>query len=173
MKFSARNRASSMGCPAKMKGFSLIEVLVAVLVLSIGLLGGAGLQIFSLKSIKVAELNTQASLQAYDIVDRMRANMIAVAGGVYGSAKPKRISGCTNQAGCSTSEMAENDLFEWMEAISEQLPGGEAGVCIDSTPEDGSRTSSQCDGIGHIYAIKLWWLGDDKKDERYVVTYAP
>jgi type IV pilus assembly protein PilV len=55
-------------------GFSLIEVLVALLVLSIGLLGLAGLQARSLKENHQAFLRTQATLDAYQIIDCMRAN---------------------------------------------------------------------------------------------------
>ncbi|MDN5872573.1 MAG: type IV pilus modification protein PilV [Nitrococcus sp.] len=55
-------------------GFTLVEVLIALLVLSVGLLGIAGLQLTSLRSNHSAYLRSQATLMAYDILDRMRAN---------------------------------------------------------------------------------------------------
>lgn len=55
------------------QGVSLIEVLVAVVVLAVGLLGLAGLQATSIKSNDSANLRSQASLLAYDVADRMRA----------------------------------------------------------------------------------------------------
>jgi type IV pilus modification protein PilV len=62
-------------------GFTLLEVLVAVLVLAIGLLGLARLQMTVMKSNQSAYLRSQASLLAYDISERMRANRTAALGG--------------------------------------------------------------------------------------------
>src|SRR5262249_56408603 len=56
------------------RGFTLIEALVALLVLSIGLLGVAALQLTSLRSNPSSSFRSQATLLAYDVVDRMRAN---------------------------------------------------------------------------------------------------
>ena len=56
------------------QGFTLIEVLVALLVLSIGLLGIAGMQLFSLKSNQDSGLRIQAVYIAYSLIDKMRAN---------------------------------------------------------------------------------------------------
>jgi type IV pilus assembly protein PilV len=64
-------------------GFTLLEVLVAVLVLAIGLLGMAGLQMTGMKSNNSAYLRSQASLLAYDITERMRANRNAALSGSY------------------------------------------------------------------------------------------
>lgn len=63
-------------------GFTLIEVLVAMLILSIGLLGMAGLQSLSFKMNQSAHLSSQATFLSYDMIDRMRANRkVAFAGG--------------------------------------------------------------------------------------------
>lgn len=56
----------------KQTGSSLLEVLVAVVILAFGLLGLAGLQISSVKSSHSAYLRSQATLLAYDMADRMR-----------------------------------------------------------------------------------------------------
>ena len=66
------------------QGFSLIEVLVSVFVLSVGLLGLAGLQGFSLKHTNTAYYRGQAIQLTYDMADRIRANVEhAKTGGVY------------------------------------------------------------------------------------------
>ena len=66
------------------KGFSLVEILVALLILSIGLLGLAALQTTSLKFNTDSYMRTQATYFVYDIIDRMRANSDSVvAGGTY------------------------------------------------------------------------------------------
>ncbi len=68
-------------------GFSLLEVLIALLVLSIGLLGLAGLQTLGLKFNMQSYQRTQAALLAYDIVDRMRANPVEKNGPRYTESK--------------------------------------------------------------------------------------
>jgi type IV pilus assembly protein PilV len=67
----------------KAQGFSLIEVLVAVLVLAIGLLGVAALQINATRANQSAELRSQASMLAYFMLDAMRANRDAALAGSY------------------------------------------------------------------------------------------
>lgn len=68
---------------ADQRGATLIEVLVAMLVLSIGLLGLAGMQMTALKSNQSAYYRSQATVLAYDIIDRMRANRADALNGVY------------------------------------------------------------------------------------------
>ena len=62
------------GMPRRQAGFSLIEVMVAVLVLGIGLLGFALLQTMTLRFTQSANYRTQATNLAYDLLDQMRAN---------------------------------------------------------------------------------------------------
>ena len=64
-------------------GFTMVELLVAVLVLSIGLLGLAGLQAAGLRNNQSAYLRSQATILAYDVADRMRATRAAAAAGAY------------------------------------------------------------------------------------------
>lgn len=64
-------------------GFTLIEVLVSVLILAIGLLGLAGLQVTGLRSVNNASLYTQGTLALNDIIERMRSNPIAIANNDY------------------------------------------------------------------------------------------
>ena len=93
----------------------MIDVLVAMVVLSIGLLGLAGLQATGLRYNHGAYLSTQATLQAYDMADRMRANMAGVDNGDYDS-----ISGviappvnCALANCSSSSDMAKYDAYQW------------------------------------------------------------
>lgn len=101
------------------RGFSLIEVLVALLVLSIGLLGLAALQTTSLQYNSESYFRTQATFLAYDIIDRMRANNAAVAdGGIYDVADSTAVStllanyeSCkTGSCDCDTSSCTSNNL---------------------------------------------------------------
>ncbi len=63
------------------RGFTLLEVLVAMVVLSVGLLGLSGLQTSSLRNNHSAFLRSQATLVSNDIIDRMRANRDSAIGG--------------------------------------------------------------------------------------------
>ena len=147
----------------RQSGFTLIEVLVSVVVLSIGLVGVAGLQAVSLKNNQSAFMRSQATALAYDMADRMRANVLSATTGLYDPTAAATTSGCTSTSGCSEQQMAENDLAEWNAAIATYLPMGQGYVCVDSTPNDGTGFGDpQCDGAGTLLAVKIWW--DDDRD---------
>ncbi|OOZ41369.1 type IV pilus modification protein PilV [Solemya pervernicosa gill symbiont] len=113
-------------------GFAMMEVLVTVLVLSVGLLGIAAMQTTGLKYNHSAYLRTQATLLAYDISDRMRSNMSAVTANSYVTAyndSGTAISNCSSaSSGCSSVQMAQNDLFEWKGTLSSELPFGQGQI---------------------------------------------
>ena len=156
------------------KGFSLIEVLITALIVSFSLLGVGALQ------LKTHQFNTSASFQSYatilahDMIERMRSNPVGIKNANYHLPTATQHSDCHTAVGCSTSEMAENDMYEWagngMHSIRKVLPAGRAVVCIDSTPNDGIPSSAACDKVGSIYAIKIWWSGIDATQQRFVTT---
>jgi type IV pilus assembly protein PilV len=132
----------------KSPGFTLIEVLVSVLVLAVGLLGLAGLQAASLKNNQSAYNRSQATQLAYDIADRMRANVSGKA--AYTVILPSSATAKTNclaTTGCTPAEMAENDLFEWNRSVSNNLPSGIGMLAVSA----------------NIYTISINW--DDDRDE--------
>lgn len=114
------------------RGFTLIEVLVAVVILGIGLTGIAGLQIMSLRGSQQAYQRTQATLLAYDIVDRMRANLAAARGGEYDTAlidDTTALPLCFGVAAdCSPAELADHDRRQWRQALTNTLPAGSGAV---------------------------------------------
>jgi len=69
----------------RQRGFTLVEVLVTIIIMSIGLLGIAGLQLASMRSNHSAYLRTQATLAAYDLIDRMRVDPAAFNGNHFTS----------------------------------------------------------------------------------------
>lgn len=153
---------------ARDKGFSLIEVLVALLVLSIGLLGLAALQTTSLKYNTDSYTRTQATLLAYDILDRMRSNLAAVSAGNYNvsaATAPSKISaydsckgsatgcGCDLAgANCSTSNLATYDLGKWYERLAATLPEASTNLATITTSSSGSSTQ---------VTIKIYWKDRD------------
>ncbi len=141
-------------------GFTLVEVMIAMLVLSLGLLGFASLQVYGMKNTHSAYLRTQATALAYEIADRMRANPSAITAGTYNLATPTRKTACTQSSGCNPTELAGNDIFEWGNTVAANLPEGQAVVCLDTTPKDGIPGAHACSNNGTVYAIKIWWKDD-------------
>ena len=159
-----------MNC-AKQSGFTLVEVLVSALLLSIGLVGLAGLQAASLVNNQSSFMRSQATALAYDLADRMRSNVPGANAGAYDPANAAITASCKTASGCTTQQMAEHDIAEWNAAINTDLPMGQGWVCIDSTPNDGaSAANPQCDGNGTQFTIKIWW--DDNRDGAINITAA-
>jgi type IV pilus assembly protein PilV len=108
-------------------GFSLIEVLVSLLVLSVALLGTAQLTAASLKSTNTAYYRSQATVLADDIFDRMRANIVAARAQDYDiDAGP---SGPVIAA--PAGSMASYDCTQWTAALADVLPEGQGTVDVD------------------------------------------
>ena len=120
---SSQSRAHGCGMRRGDAGFTLIEVLIAVLLLSIGLLGLAGLQMASLKNNGSAMNRSQATWIAYDVLDRMRANRTAALNGDYDIALA-----ATAPSGTSRADI---DLKAWKKELS-SLPGGDGAVTTSS-----------------------------------------
>jgi type IV pilus assembly protein PilV len=104
------------------RGFTLVEVLVALVVLSVGLLGIAGLYVESLRAGRAAVYRSTAVTLASDMADRIRANP----DGLYAGVGPGTAANdCVNgPADCSPDELAQDDWFRWLEDIRERLPQG-------------------------------------------------
>jgi type IV pilus assembly protein PilV len=112
------------------RGFTLLEILIALVILSIGLLGVAGMQYASLRANHHAFLRSQATFLAYDIVDRMRANMAAAMAGSYDiNADPDVEDDAT---GPMSTTVAAQDVAEWLQLLSTTLPDGTGEVVVDS-----------------------------------------
>ncbi|MFQ5760266.1 MAG: type IV pilus modification protein PilV [Acidiferrobacterales bacterium] len=126
-------KATIFSASRKHHGFSLIEVLVALLVLSIGLLGLAGLQTLGLKFNTQSYQRTQAVLNAYDIVDRIRANAGGITAAVYddigiNAAPPGSPPDC-GAIDCDSTQMADYDVAQWKNSLTELLTQGRGAVC--------------------------------------------
>ena len=110
-------------------GFSLIEVLIALAVLSVGLAGLATLILTGIKSNESALLRSQATTFAYDIIDRMRANRGTTGLGGTALAGAYDNVTITSDTSLSAGAMAETDLYQWQQALAgSSLPGWTAGV---------------------------------------------
>ena len=114
--------------PARPRGFTMIEMLVALVVLAVGMLGVAILFGISLHSGSSAISRMQAVNLAADIADRIRANRRADngTGTAYGGAAAD--NGCTGAGAvsCTPAQMAADDLYHWQRQLSQSIGGGTA-----------------------------------------------
>ena len=112
--------------PQPQRGFSLLEVLVSIVILSIALLGLAGMMLSTLKSNHSAYQRSQATWLAYDIIDRMRATQ---GGNAYDIAL-----GAAAPSGDSLS-IVQQDLSDWKRALGATLPAGDGSVDVNTATD--------------------------------------
>ncbi len=112
----------------RIRGFSLVESLVALVVLSVGLLGVARMYVFSLQNGRLALLNSQAVMLAADMADRIRANQTAGIGYAGAAADFGCVDGGLD---CTPTQMAANDLLVWQNEVANALPGGQATIAVN------------------------------------------
>ena len=146
-------------CRTNSHGFTLVEVLVALVVLMTAMLGLAVLQTMSLSTNHSAYLRSQAIIQAHDMADRMHANSAGVKASAYNSiigianSPPVCLTTATSgdaldSIDCTSTEIAQFDAHEWNTSNAYALPSGAGKV-------EGP------DGNG-VYDITLSWMEDDK-----------
>jgi type IV pilus assembly protein PilV len=108
----------------RQQGFSLIEALVAFLILSIGMLGIASLQVLSLKAGKTAVMRTVAVIKVEEMFERIRINQTSVTD--YATAAAAGVNnGCNDYAtfnACTPTQMVQDDIYHWINDLKERLP---------------------------------------------------
>ena len=107
----------------KQRGVSLIEVLVSVVIMSVGILGVAGIQVVSLQQNRSSIFRAEALQLANDILDRMRANPLQNYAPVNFNAPPPGITGCT-AAACTPPQMRHYDIAQWKCSINSEDADG-------------------------------------------------
>ena len=152
-------RMKSTSSPRDVRGMSLIEVLVAVLVLAVGMLGVAAMQALALRGGQGSLESSQAVMAANSIIEAMRANRANAAGYVYNG-----IATCGTVPAAGTS-LAGNDLNNWVTRLKDTIG---TGAATDTT------TCGSISAAGGIYTVTVQW--DDSRagggSTRTVVTEA-
>ena len=144
--------------PDRERGFSLVEVLVAMVVIAVGMLGVAVLYVEGMKAGRTSIYRTSAVNLAADLADRMRANPTGAVS--YSGAAAD--TGCTNGfIDCSPEQLAQEDLWSWTRDIGERLPAGADGEVLVA-PGD----------LTNRYTIRVTWdeAGFDQP-QVYAVTF--
>jgi type IV pilus assembly protein PilV len=131
-------KSCSLCPPGASRGFTIIEVAIAMLVLSVGLLGVASLQATGMKSTYVSHQRSVAMSQARDLADRIRANLTGMRLGEYVKTIPSSApSPDCESAGnsCDAAELAQSDLYNWEQTNLQLLPEGQGELtCTDIDP---------------------------------------
>ncbi|WP_083232669.1 type IV pilus modification protein PilV [Endozoicomonas atrinae] len=129
---------------SKDHGFTLIEVLIAVLILASGMLGISAIQSRSLSYGQIAYFNNTANALGYDMLDRIKANrVVSVDGAGYtvaiGSIPTAYPNDCVVGT-CTPAELASYDVNQWKFIVNRQLPNGDGSITFTDTPEGRSYT---------------------------------
>lgn len=148
----------------KQNGFSMIEVLVSLLIIGVGMLGLSGLQIASTKGTVNAHSRNIASMLAFDLSERMRANPKGISEGHYKnnvtcSTKPSKL--CDADI-CSPSELAIFDTYEVMCGMSEGSEGGLKNLLVSGTLSV-DCTGGDCSKPKAEHNITIGWSDQELK----------
>jgi type IV pilus assembly protein PilV len=145
--------------PQRARGFSMLEVLVALLVLSVGLLGLAALQTMGLKFNTQSYQRTQAVLNAYDIIDRIRANPGGVLTGGYDDIGKDDAVPSLPTCPCSPAQMANYDIAQWKNSLTGVLTQGKGAVCRGALSADMSTCTVAPSSTK--YQVGIEWMEND------------
>ncbi|WP_151637335.1 type IV pilus modification protein PilV [Noviherbaspirillum aerium] len=156
------------------KGFSLIEVLVAIFVLALGVIGAAGMQLAALRSTTQSAFQSVAVQLAGELADKMRANAasakLKTADNLYLGIDFQNVSESDSSLSkfcyadtCNSQELAQFDIHLWQRKLAAVLPGARALVCRDAEPWSASAQAFtwDCDSRGGTSSlvIKIGWQG--------------
>jgi type IV pilus assembly protein PilV len=144
-------------------GVGLIEVLVSLLILSVGILGIAGLQTRALQMNQGVLYQSRANVLAYDIMDRMRANQSQVDSYQIGlaDAAPSFSNCYSASANCTASQITDFDLGSWRADLAAVLPDGKGSIVKTGGADPAFIITLQFDNARIEAATKA---GQDKID---------
>ena len=141
-------------------GYSLIEVMVAVLILSLGLAGMGLLQVINVKNTYNANSRSTAATYAKYMAEQMRANVEAYERGQFVNASTGSANNCVGSAvDCTPQQLAQDDLNRWQNQLDDLLPQGQGIICVDGSDgatDDGVPGAPACSGNGQT-VVKIFW----------------
>jgi type IV pilus assembly protein PilV len=138
----------------RQRGFSLVEVLIALVIMSVGMLGIAGLYVQSMQAGRTSMLRHNAVTLAGDVADRIRANPLA--GVAYAGAGGD--NNCVaNGTDCNAAAMAAHDIFLWDQQANDTMPAGDVEVLFDNTV------------VPPLYTINITWT-EPGQDLNYTIV---
>ena len=155
------------------KGFSMLEVLISLFILSIGVMGAVGLQLASLRTAQQSAFHSVAVALSNELAEKMRSSdaqmKLADGANVFSTIKynsqtdgnPPIPTLCySTAASCSSTELAKADIYEWLVRVKKSLPGARVLVCRDSaaSPGSGKQLTWGCSSASNAgFVIKIGW----------------
>lgn len=157
--------------PLATTGFSLIEVLVSIVVLSFGLLGVVGMQAAALQANKESRIQSTAAFLIRELAETIRSNKaegirpVATNPYVGSFSSPMTattpsycLSVAASPACADRTAIANAQMTEWLARVDAELPGARVDLCFDSAPYGTSGLPHwTCDNTGNILVIKISW----------------
>jgi type IV pilus assembly protein PilV len=170
-------------------GFSLVEVLVSIAVLSVGLLGTIGMLLASVRTGNETATFTAALNLARELSEKVRmnkgvaarndaANAYLVEDWREGAASDAASAGgacVASGAACSTADLATWDMSEWKRRIAKALPDARLSVCFDEAPWNAAADEYTwtCSRTGHTLVVKLGWTPRTVRSAKVQSSAAP
>jgi len=141
----------------RVQGFTLVEVLIALIIMSVGMLGIAGLYVHSMQAGRTSLFRHNAVTLAGDVADRIRANPRAAGAYALAGANNNCVDGGID---CAPAQMAANDIFLWALQAADTLPTGTVNVVFNNAP------------VPPTYQITVQWNEPDAVNpvRTYVIT---
>ena len=167
-----QSSAQSVGQRPSEGGFTLVEVLVAIVILAFGMLGTVGMQAFAIQANRDARLQAQAVVFARELAEMMRGNK-EIAVKTTAAANPYLVTSMTMASpsycmrvanastGCtSTLDVASAEMTDWLARVAAELPDARVTVCFDGAPYDADglpQWTCSATGADEIVFIKIGW----------------
>ena len=137
-------------------GFSLLEVLLASTIFSLGLAGFAALLLASIISSGEARREGMASMAAANLSEQVRMNPPALDRYLNPPEYVSRI--CSGDDLCTPEQQADYDFRLWQLELADSIKNARGLICHDGTPQDGVEGDNHCDGASPL-VIKIFWRG--------------
>lgn len=142
-------------------GFSLLEVLIASTVFSLGLAGFVALLLTSIIGSTQARREGIAAIAAASLSEQIRLNPAGLNRYLN---PPESISAiCFGETQCTPEQQADYDFKLWQLELADSIQNASGLVCRDETPNDGDEGDDKCDG-GSSLVIKILWHGQSSID---------
>lgn len=160
-----------ISCNSSERGVGLIEILVAVVLVAIGFLAAAQMQVQGMRFSQSAYFQSQAYFMASDMIDRMRANHYGVDDGAYDAVDTDiNVSdpGCAD-ADCSPTQRAQQDIFDWSRNF---VPVDGAPALLPANGETNARGTVTAGDNGEFNVTITWFEVVDGEAEAQPLTLA-
>jgi type IV pilus assembly protein PilV len=153
-------KTNTMAFPIKQRGYTLVEVMITVLILSIGLAALGLLQVLTVQNTYNSNNRALAVMSAESMADRIRANVLGYELGAYTDLQTPINGGpeCTDTSPCDPIAIAQTEFANWNAELAQNLPQGMGIVCMDGNDgdiNDGIPGGPSC--AGGVNVIKVFW----------------